>query len=535
METEKRLLLVLAFAILAVVLYQKFFAAPGTMKEKVVKEQAAKVEKAPVNSARGKAKAKVAQAKGEKPQIPGTAEASQGGQEGSSAGIIILKPLGGKVQEVTFSFPLYKVTLSSRGGVMKSYLLVRYKDDDGYPMELVGDTPYFSYYIPGNKGITEALDRSVYKVKVEEGKDKKKVTFLLEMPGKGVMVEKVFTFYPNYRFDVQVKTSIPGISGEGMLIGPRIAPKDRESHYSFSGPLVYNGKKAIEVKLKKKRQATYTGFVWTSLQSLYFTASLVPKGPAEVTIWKGATKNEYYLALIPKKGELSFWSFMGPKDYSLLKSYGVGLEENIRFGMFKILAKPALEILKFIYKYVHNYGWAIIILTILIKIVFHPLTVKGYKSMNKMQELQPYIKQLKETYKDDPQALNKEMMALYKKHKVNPMGGCLPMLLQIPVFFALYKVLMVAIELRHAPFIFWITDLSAKDPYYITPILMGVTMLIQQKMTPMGDPTQAKMMMLMPIVFTFIFINFPSGLVIYWLVNNIITIFEQYLIKKVYT
>jgi len=125
-------------------------------------------------------------------------------------------------------------------------------------------------------------------------------------------------------------------------------------------------------------------------------------------------------------------------------------------------------------------------------------------------------------------------MALYKKYKVNPMGGCLPMLLQIPVFFALYKVLMVAIELRHAPFIFWIADLSAKDPYYITPILMGLTMLIQQKMTPMGDPTQAKMMMLMPIVFTFLFINFPSGLVIYWLVNNIITIFEQYLIKKVY-
>ena len=529
METEKRLLLVLAFAILAVVLYQKFFAPPGTMKKGAVKGQAAKVEKAPVSSAKKAATEKVAPA-----SAPVPAKASGEGDRGISGGIIILKPVGGKPRSITFSFPLYKVTLSSRGGVMKSYLLTTYKDDQGNPMELVGDMPYFSYYIPGNKGITEALDRSVYKVKVEEGKDKKKVTFLLEMPGKGVMVEKVFTFYPNYRFDVQVKTSVPGISGEGVLIGPRIAPKDRKSHYSFSGPLVYNGKKAIEVKLKKKRQATYTGFVWTSLQSLYFTASLVPKGPAEVTIWKGATKDEYYLALIAKKGELSFWSFMGPKDYSLLKSYGVGLEENIRFGVFKILAKPALEVLKFIYRYVHNYGWAIIILTILIKIIFHPLTVKGYKSMNKMQELQPYIKQLKETYKDDPQTLNKEMMALYKKHKVNPMGGCLPMILQIPVFFALYKVLMVAIELRHAPFILWITDLSAKDPYYITPILMGVTMLIQQKMTPMGDPTQAKMMMLMPIVFTFIFINFPSGLVIYWLVNNIITIFEQYLIKTVY-
>jgi len=524
METEKRLLLVLAFAILAVVLYQKFFAAPSTLQKKEVK-QAAKVEKAPVKPVQAKAGAVAS---------PSTGKGEGNQKVAPAEGIIILKPVGGKAREVTFTFPLYKVTLDSRGGVMKSYVLTTYKDDQGNPMELVGDNPYFSYYIPGNKGVTEALDRSVYKVKVEDKGKEKRVTFLLDLPGKGVKVEKVFTFYPNYKFDVQVTTSIPGISGEGVLIGPRIAPKDRKSHYSFSGPLVYTGKKSIEVKLKKKRQATYTGFVWTSLQSLYFTASLVPKGPAEVTIWKGATKDEYYLALIAKKGHLAFWSFMGPKDYSLLKSYGVGLEENIRFGMFKILAKPALEILKFIYKYVHNYGWAIIILTILIKIVFHPLTVKGYKSMNKMQELQPYIKQLKETYKDDPQALNREMMALYKKYKVNPMGGCLPMLLQIPVFFALYKVLMVAIELRHAPFIFWITDLSAKDPYYITPILMGVTMLIQQKMTPMGDPTQAKMMMLMPIVFTFIFINFPSGLVIYWLVNNIITIFEQYLIKTVY-
>lgn len=521
METEKRLLFVLAFAILAVVLYQKFFTPPTTVKGKAAK-QAVKVEKAPVKPLPGKVKAVESPAPREGTRSP-------------SEGVILLKPVGGEARKITFSFPLYRVTLSSRGGVMKSYLLTRYRDDQGRPMELVGGDGYFRYYIPGNRGVSEALDRSVYQVKVAQGPKEKKVTFLLDLPDKGVRVEKVFTFYPDYRFDVVVRASLPGIGGgEGILLGPRIAPKDRKSHYSFSGPLVYNGKKAIEVKLKKENQATYSGFVWTSLQSLYFTASLVPRGPSEVTIWKGATKGEYYLALIARKGHLSFWSFMGPKDYNVLKSYGIGLEENIRFGMFKILAKPALEILDFIYKYVHNYGWAIIILTILIKIVFHPLTVKGYKSMNRMQEIQPYIKRLKETYKDDPQALNREMMALYKKYKVNPMGGCLPMILQIPVFFALYKVLMVAIELRHAPFIFWIVDLSAKDPYYITPILMGITMLIQQKMTPMGDPTQAKMMMLMPIVFTFIFINFPSGLVIYWLVNNIITIFEQYLIKTVY-
>lgn len=523
METEKRLLLVLAFSILAVVLYQKFFATPTHVKKEVV-TQAVKVEKPPLKQVVPET------------QAPAAAPAEKGGKGVSEGGVVLFKPIGGKARVITLSFPLYKVSLSSRGAVMKSYLLTRYTNDQGEPMELVGDEGYFRYYIPGNRGLTEALDRSVYRVEVREGKKEKRVTFVLDVPNQKLKVEKVFTFYPDYRFDVVVRASLPGVAdGEGVLIGPRIAPKDRKSHYSFSGPLVYSGKKAIEVKLKKERQATYSGFVWTSIQSLYFTASLVPKVPAQVTIWKGATKDEYYLALVSKKGDLAFWSFMGPKDYSLLKSYGVGLEENIRFGVFKILAKPALEILKFIYNYIHNYGWAIIVLTILIKIVFHPLTVKGYKSMNKMQELQPYIKRLKETYKDDPTALNREMMAIYKKHKVNPMGGCLPMLLQIPVFFALYKVLMVAIELRHAPFIFWIVDLSAKDPYYITPVLMGLTMLIQQKMTPMGDPTQAKMMMLMPIVFTFLFINFPSGLVIYWLVNNVITIFEQFLIKKVYS
>jgi YidC/Oxa1 family membrane protein insertase len=235
-----------------------------------------------------------------------------------------------------------------------------------------------------------------------------------------------------------------------------------------------------------------------------------------------------------QSGSFSYSLYLGPKEYDLLKAQGVGLEDAIDFGSWmKWLAMPLLISIKFINNYVSNYGIAIIILTILIKIIFWPLGNKSYKSMKEMQKLQPKIAELREKYKNDKTKLSQETMALYKTHKVNPLGGCLPMIIQIPVFFGLYKALMYSIELRHAPFYWWIQDLSAKDPYYITPIIMGATMVIQQKMSPpMGDPMQAKLMMLMPVVFTFLFINFPSGLVIYWLFQNILSIGQQYYINK---
>jgi len=211
----------------------------------------------------------------------------------------------------------------------------------------------------------------------------------------------------------------------------------------------------------------------------------------------------------------------------------VKLDKSINLGWFGIIAKPLLIILKFFYSFTRNYGVAIILLTFLIKIIFHPLSIKSFKSMKEMQRLQPMIKEIKEKYKNDKERMNKEVMELYKRYRVNPLGGCLPMLIQFPVFIALYNALLNSIELRHTPFILWIKDLSAKDPYYVTPIIMGVTMLIQQRMTPhTGDPTQEKIMYIMPIVFTIMFLNFPSGLVLYWLVNNILSIGQQYFINK---
>jgi YidC/Oxa1 family membrane protein insertase len=255
------------------------------------------------------------------------------------------------------------------------------------------------------------------------------------------------------------------------------------------------------------------------------------------------------VAFRAKSGANSFHLYAGPKEHDTLAAFNIGLEHVIDFGFFSIIARPLFWVLKFFYSFLGNYGWAIVLITIVTRIPFIPLLNKSQKSMKKMQEIQPLMNDIKEKYKKDSQRMQKEMMELYKKHKVSPLGGCLPMLLQIPVFFALYQVLLRAIELRGAPFMLWITDLSAPDtlighiPAMIPliggfalgplPLLMGATMFIQQKMTPSSmDPTQAKMMLAMPIIFTFMFLNFASGLVLYWLVNNILGIIQQYFVNR---
>lgn len=428
------------------------------------------------------------------------------------------KKLVFKGENIKIETKHYTAVINTQGGVITSFTLKEYKDDKGKPMELIPPEGFFL-------NTDEKLNSIIFTVKKQNLPDR--IVLTLNAPTQKEPISKVYTFYKNeWRFEIS--------SSSGVYFGPRVAPNDRKSKYSFVGPLIFDGKKAKEIKLKKSPSAEFSQPVWIALQSLYFTVTLIPKEPVDVKIKKEGKKN-YWVYVYPKKKLLLSLAFAGPKKYDLLKSYGLHLEENIRFGIFGFISKPLLVVMNFMYKYVHNYGIAIIILTILIKIIFHPLTVKGYKSMNKLKEIQPLIEQLKEAYKDDPNKLNQELMALYKKYKVNPFGGCLPLLLQIPVFFALYKLLMVSIELRHAPFMLWITDLSAKDPYYITPVLMGVTMFIQQLLTPTTqDPMQSKFMLVLPVVFTLIFLNFPSGLVLYFLVNNIISIGEQLMIKHIY-
>jgi YidC/Oxa1 family membrane protein insertase len=314
--------------------------------------------------------------------------------------------------------------------------------------------------------------------------------------------------------------------------------------YSFSGPATLIKDKIEEVDtgdLKEDPVVYSQDIVWTSFQTKYFLTVVVPteKTVEKVKIFRdndaieNMLETPYFTLQGGERRQLDYLVYIGPKEPEQLQAAGHQLDKVVSFGFFNILAQPLFIVLTFFYGFFKNYGVAIILLTVLIKIIFWPLTHKSYSSMKSMQKLQPEMQKLRDKFKNDKERLNKEMMSLYKTHSVNPLGGCLPMLVQIPVFFALYQVLLNSIALRHAPFAFWLTDLSAKDPYYITPILMGASMFVQQKMTPTtADPMQAKIFMMMPIVFTFMFLNFPSGLVIYWLVNNLLTILQQYFIHR---
>ncbi len=280
---------------------------------------------------------------------------------------------------------------------------------------------------------------------------------------------------------------------------------------------------------------------WVGFGNRYFATVLINDSalnPDIVLVKKGGFEGaflRYPLNVKPDQKEiaLSVRIFVGPKDYSVLSTVP-GLRQMIDYGTFSFLAYPLLELLRFFYRFIHNYGIAIILLTILVRLLFYPLSVKSAKSMKAMQKLQPQIAAIKEKYKDEPQRFNQEQMALFKAHKVNPLGGCLPMLIQLPVFFALYAVLGNSIELFHAPFFGWVQDLSGKDPFYVFPILMGISMFVQQKMTPMAgmDPAQQKMMMFMPIVFSFIMISLPSGLTVYIFLSTLFGIGQQLLINR---
>ncbi|MCL1985951.1 MAG: membrane protein insertase YidC [Betaproteobacteria bacterium] len=299
---------------------------------------------------------------------------------------------------------------------------------------------------------------------------------------------------------------------------------------------------------------TGTGdYGWAAAMSNYFMNAILPLNTEGLTL-KGRLQNEIYRVALERPDtlvnpgeaktlELAYW--YGPKDRVLLKDAPNNLVQSINLGMFSIIALGLMWLMDFFHTYVGNWGIAIILLTVVIKILFWPLTAKSYKSMEKMKKLNPMMQKIREKYANDKESMNKELMGLYKTYGVNPASGCVPILVQLPVFFGLYQALMTALELRHSSFIthfpgtdwLWLADLSTKDPTHIAPLLMGVTMFIQQKLTPAaGDPTQQKIMMLMPVVFTFLFLNFPSGLVVYWLVNNVLSIAQQWMmLRKVKT
>ncbi len=378
--------------------------------------------------------------------------------------------------------------------------------------------------------------------------DSRAIVFRGEIASGVTLVKTLTISGDSYQIPVSVEVINQGGSAlSGNLILSLLQPWNeamKGSSYDFIGPSTLAGDKKHNDDvddLVKDPKIYSENLIWTAFEKKYFMSALVPlSGSGEkVRVEKiddlvlNSVFSPHRQLQPGERVQFDYLAYFGPKDFDILKAADHQLSEAIDFGFFGVLARPLLHVLKFFNTFLHNYGLAIILLTVIIKLLFWPLTQKSYKSMKGMQKLQPQMQKLREKYKNDKQRLNMELMNLYKEHRVNPLGGCLPMVIQIPVFFALYKVLLASIELRHAPFFLWIVDLSAKDPYYITPVVMGATMFIQQKMTPSTmDPMQAKIFLAMPIVFTALFLNFPAGLVIYWLVNNLLTIGQQYLINR---
>ncbi|OGR53720.1 MAG: hypothetical protein A2034_03405 [Elusimicrobia bacterium GWA2_38_7] len=296
--------------------------------------------------------------------------------------------------------------------------------------------------------------------------------------------------------------------------------------------------------IKFKSGKENADFTWAGIDNRYYLFAFLPKqGQLDHILTEKSKTNsgEVFLAtdrLEISSGESKTYAFKlygGPKGYTHLKELGLGLEHAVDFGYFGFLGKWALKVLNALKKTTGNYGWAIILLTCALQLLLFPLSMKSYRSTAAMKKLQPKIQELQKRYKEDAKRLNQEMLSLYKESKTNPFGGCLPMILQIPVFWAFFTMLRNSYELRGTPWIFWIKDLSQHDPYYILPVVMGGGMFLQQKLSgSVGDPTQAKVMMFMPIIFTAMFLNFPSGLVLYWLTNSILSISIQYWCTKKY-
>ena len=312
---------------------------------------------------------------------------------------------------------------------------------------------------------------------------------------------------------------------------------------TFTGPAVYTDAEKFqkvefaEIEKGKAKFAQKADNGWLAMVQHYFVSAwLPPQGSSREFYMRKVGDNLYSAGVIlpvTADGKSSISLYSGPQEQEKLEKIAPGLDLVVDYGWLTVIAAPLFWVLGAIHKLVGNWGWAIIGLTVLIKLAFFPLSAASYKSMAKMRVLTPKLMKLKETYGDDKQRLNQEMMDLYKREKVNPLGGCLPVLVQIPVFIALYWVLLGTVEMRNAPWLGWITDLSVKDPYYVLPLVMGATMFIQTKLNPTPpDPIQAKVMLMMPVIFTFMFLWFPSGLVLYWTVNNILSIAQQWQITR---
>lgn len=486
------------------------------------------------------------------PQTPETAPAPEKNPAAAPIGRpderSSLVPAGAQTIEVATD--LYRAAFSNRGGVITSWELTRYRlapASASPPVQLVHKEGKFAGPLSlhtNDEALTRRVNEALYEVehdfsRLDAAHPTGHLTLTYRAPGSPVSVEKQLTFHhDSYVVDVAIVTE--GISGTlATGLGTNFGIVEwTEGLIGLIGPASRIDDK-IEKDLPDTEHELKGSVKWVALQDKYFMSVAIPTGATAALVRKEGDKLASAQVRFPApsaSAPLVFRLYAGPKEFELLKTLDAGLEDTIDFGWFifgswdmvKAVAKPLFAVLRFLHDYTQNYGIAIVLLTVGIKLLFAPLQYKSYKSMKEMQLVQPKVLALQTKYKDDRDRLNKELIKLYRDHKVNPVGGCLPMLLQMPVFVALFNVLYMTIELRQAPFLLWVTDLSIPDPYYVLPILMGVTMMIQQKITPTTmDPVQAKIMLLLPAFMTLLFLNFASGLVLYWFTNNLLTIGQQ--------
>ncbi|MBC8519420.1 MAG: membrane protein insertase YidC [Gammaproteobacteria bacterium] len=461
---------------------------------------------------------------------------------------------------------LLSVIINSEGGDLRQVDLRQHGQDSEHkniPFRLMSEDDQFFVAqtgIMGGKGTVKSSypdHHAIYEVEqtnfVMAGEEELQVPMVWHDDANGIKITKTYIFHHNsYKIDVVYHVENSGTTTwKGGLYGQLLrndqTPEAENSFiYTYTGGVTYTNSEHYQKvdfdEMANRAPIRNADKGWVAMIQHYFLAAVVPDSNLKPTLYTDQQSSGHYAigAILPvvsvpagESGDLAIQLYTGPKDQERLELLAEGLELTVDYGWLTFLAQPLFWILNEIQDVVSNWGLSIILLTILIKLVFFKLSETSYRSMARMRKLSPRLTSLKERYGDDRQKMNEAMMKIYREEKVNPMGGCLPILVQIPVFIALYWVLLESVEIRQAPFMLWIQDLSAKDPYYILPLLMGGSMLIQQRLNPAPiDPIQQKVMMVLPVVFTVFFAFFPAGLVLYWVVNNVISISQQWYITK---
>ena len=544
---EKRVVIFLIISLIIIVGYDYVLKELGLLpKPSQTQESGSAEPSAPSRSDSGQAPASedVTSTSRTPPAREAAAGQNRANQSSQSAGTALDE------QTVQVDTPLFRASFSNRGAVVQGWELKRYyasASDEQNLVRLINPETKFRRPLAvtvADQALTRLLGEALYQVErdfesLDANHPMGHMTFRLVDPKRTLLVEKQLTFHhDSYIVDIALKTE--GLTGP-LDIGLGTNFGIVEWGEGFIG--LIGSASLVDGKVEKETPETESerkGTVrWVALQDKYFLSVLMPSAASAALAKKEGDKLVSAGVRVPPPStgsSVALQLFAGPKEYDTLRALNAGLEDTIDFGWFifgswsfvKAVAKPIFYVLRFLHDYTHNYGLTIILLTVGIKLLFVPLQYKSYKSMKQMQVIQPKVLALQTKYKDERDRLNKELMKLYRDHRVNPVGGCLPMVLQMPVFVALFNILYMTIDLRQAPFMLWIKDLSVQDPYYVLPLVMGATMVIQQKITPTTmDPTQAKIMLILPVFMTFLFVTFPAGLVLYWLTNNVLTIGQQ--------